>query len=63
MATRHIFICGSVTQCLTPQNLQDMGLARNALGSFIESNAHGADENVRIQDLNDYVKFLVKLLC
>lgn len=50
MATRHIFICGSVTQCLTPQNLRDMGLARNAVGSFIESNAHGADENVRIKD-------------
>ncbi len=33
------------------------------VGSSVESNAHGADENVRIRDLNDYVKFLVRLLC
>lgn len=33
------------------------------VGNWIESNAHGADENVRIQDLNDYVRFLVRLLC
>ncbi len=32
------------------------------VGSSIESNAHGADENVRIRDLKDYVKFLVRLL-
>ena len=32
------------------------------VGSWIESNAHGADENVRIRDLKDYVKFLVRLL-
>ncbi|MQY54505.1 MAG: hypothetical protein GH149_04355 [Methanosarcinales archaeon] len=50
MATRHIFICGSVTQCLTPLNLRDIGLAHNAVGSSVDSNAHGADENVRIKD-------------
>ncbi len=33
------------------------------VGSSVESNAHGADENVRIRDLKDYVKFLVRLLC
>ncbi|MBE0515767.1 MAG: ArgE/DapE family deacylase [Methanophagales archaeon] len=32
------------------------------VGRSIESNAHGPDENVRIQDLKDYVKFLVTLL-
>ncbi|MBC8521456.1 MAG: ArgE/DapE family deacylase [Methanomicrobia archaeon] len=32
------------------------------VGNWIESNAHGADENVRIRDLKDYVRFLVKLL-
>ncbi|MCW3134377.1 MAG: ArgE/DapE family deacylase [Methanophagales archaeon] len=32
------------------------------VGNWIESNAHGADENVRIQDLKDYVRFLVRLL-
>ncbi len=32
------------------------------VGSFMDSNAHGADENVRIRDLKDYVKFLVRLL-
>ncbi len=32
------------------------------VGNWIESNAHGADENVRIQDLKDYVQFLVRLL-
>jgi len=32
------------------------------VGNWIESNAHGADENVRIQDLKDYVRFLVWLL-
>jgi len=31
--------------------------------NWIESNAHGADENVRIRDLKDYVRFLVRLLC
>jgi len=33
------------------------------VSNWIESNAHGADENVRIQDLKDYVRFLVRLLC
>jgi len=33
------------------------------VGNWRESNAHGADENVKIQDLKDYVKFLVRLLC
>jgi succinyl-diaminopimelate desuccinylase len=33
------------------------------VGNWIESNAHGADENIRIQDLKDYVRFLVRLLC
>ncbi len=33
------------------------------VGNWIESNAHGADENVRIRDLKDYVRFLVGLLC
>lgn len=33
------------------------------VGNWIESNAHGADENVRIRDLKDYVRFLVRLLC
>jgi len=33
-----------------------------AVGSSVESNAHGADENVRIRDLKDYVRFLVGLL-
>jgi succinyl-diaminopimelate desuccinylase len=32
------------------------------VGSWIDSNAHGADENVRIRDLKDYVRFLVRLL-
>jgi succinyl-diaminopimelate desuccinylase len=32
------------------------------VGSFMDSNAHGADENVRIRDLKGYVKFLVRLL-
>ena len=32
------------------------------VGNWIESNAHGADENVRIRDLKDYVRFLVRLL-
>ena len=32
------------------------------VGSSMESNAHGADENVRIEDLKNYVKFLVMLL-
>ena len=32
------------------------------VGRSTESNAHGPDENVRIQDLKDYVKFLVRLL-
>jgi len=32
------------------------------VGSFLDGNAHGADENVRIRDLKDYVKFLVGLL-
>ncbi|MDI6884900.1 MAG: ArgE/DapE family deacylase [archaeon] len=32
------------------------------VGRSIESNAHGPDENVRIKDLKDYVKFLVRLL-
>jgi succinyl-diaminopimelate desuccinylase len=32
------------------------------VGNWMESNAHGADENVRIQDLKDYVRFLVRLL-
>ena len=32
------------------------------VGNWRESNAHGADENVRIQDLKDYVRFLVRLL-
>ncbi len=32
------------------------------VGSSMESNAHGADENIRIEDLKDYVKFLVLLL-
>ena len=32
------------------------------VGRSIESNAHGPDENVRIKDLKDYVKFLVTLL-
>ena len=32
------------------------------VGRSVESNAHGPDENVRIQDLRDYVKFLVTLL-
>jgi acetylornithine deacetylase/succinyl-diaminopimelate desuccinylase-like protein len=45
-----------------PQNLRDMGRTRNAVGSSVESNAHGADENVRIRDLKDYVRFLVGLL-
>ena len=51
MATGHIFICGSATQCLTPQNLRDMRRTRNAVGSSVESNAHGVDENGRIEDL------------
>ncbi|MBA7534918.1 putative succinyl-diaminopimelate desuccinylase [subsurface metagenome] len=33
------------------------------VGSSMESNAHGADENVRIRGLKDYVRFLVRLLC
>lgn len=33
------------------------------VGNWVESNAHGADENVRIQDLKNYVKFLLRLLC
>nr|QNO53871.1 succinyl-diaminopimelate desuccinylase [Methanosarcinales archaeon ANME-1 ERB6] len=33
------------------------------VGNWIESNAHGADENVRIRDLKDYVRFLVRLVC
>ncbi len=32
------------------------------IGSSIESNAHGADENIRIEDLKNYVKFIVMLL-
>lgn len=32
------------------------------VGRSIESNAHGPDENVRLSDLNAYVKFLVTLL-
>jgi len=32
------------------------------VGNWIESNAHGADENVKIRDLKDYVRFLVRLL-
>jgi len=32
------------------------------VGSWTESNAHGPDENVRISDLTNYVKFLVRLL-
>ena len=32
------------------------------VGSFMDSNAHGADENVMIKDLKDYVRFLVGLL-
>ncbi len=32
------------------------------VGNWMESNAHGADENVRIRDLKDYVRFLVELL-
>jgi succinyl-diaminopimelate desuccinylase len=32
------------------------------VGSWTESNAHGPDENVRITDLNNYVKFLLRLL-
>ncbi len=32
------------------------------VGSSVESNAHGADENVRLQDLENYVRFLVRLL-
>lgn len=32
------------------------------VGSFMDSNAHGANENVRLRDLKDYVKFLVGLL-
>jgi len=32
------------------------------VGSSMESNAHGADENIRIEDLRNYVKFLVMLL-
>lgn len=32
------------------------------VGSWTESNAHGADENVRISDLKNYVKFLLRLL-
>ncbi|MCW3130789.1 MAG: hypothetical protein N2V75_11930 [Methanophagales archaeon] len=47
---------------LQTQDHRDMGLARNAVGSLVESNAHGADEKVRIQDLKDYVRFLVGLL-
>jgi len=62
MATRAIFICGCVTYGITPQNLRDMGRTRNAVGSSVESNVHGADESVRIRDLNDYVRFLVRLV-
>jgi len=32
------------------------------VGSWTESNAHGPDENVRISDLKNYVKFLIRLL-
>jgi succinyl-diaminopimelate desuccinylase len=32
------------------------------VGRSLESNAHAANENVRISDLNDYAKFLVRLL-
>jgi len=32
------------------------------VGSWTESNAHGPDENVRISDLKNYVKFLLRLL-
>jgi succinyl-diaminopimelate desuccinylase len=32
------------------------------VGSWTESNAHGPDENVRISDLTNYVKFLLRLL-
>ncbi len=32
------------------------------VGSSMESNAHGADENIRIEDLKNYVKFLIMLL-
>ena len=32
------------------------------VGSWTEGNAHGPDENVRISDLKNYVKFLVRLL-
>ncbi len=32
------------------------------VGRSIESNAHGPNENVRISDLKNYVKFLVRLL-
>lgn len=40
-----------------------MEQTRNAVGSSVESNAHGADENVRTRDLKDYVWFLVRLVC
>ena len=32
------------------------------VGSWTESNAHGPDENVRISDLKNYIKFLLRLL-
>ena len=32
------------------------------VGSWTESNAHGPDENVRISELKNYVKFLIRLL-
>lgn len=32
------------------------------VGSSADSNVHGPDENVRISDLNNYVKFLIRLL-
>jgi succinyl-diaminopimelate desuccinylase len=33
-----------------------------SVGNWMESNAHGPDENVRLSDLTNYVKFLVRLL-
>jgi succinyl-diaminopimelate desuccinylase len=33
-----------------------------SVGNWKESNAHGPDENVKISDLTNYVKFLVRLL-
>jgi succinyl-diaminopimelate desuccinylase len=32
------------------------------VGNSVESNRHGPDENVRIQELKDYVRFLLRLL-